>query len=136
MATNLTDLTVSGTVTAAAVSGPVTGAVTGNVTGGQILPTASAYANNGAIALTDYWASLTKSSAGAYTLAAPGASNVGKILTISAGTAQAHVVTVTGLANGNTLTFTNTVGTSCQLLAVSSTVWGLLATAGVTLSTV
>ena len=136
MATNLTDLTVSGAISGSTLS--VTSAtITGSVATGQtVLPTATAYATNGAIAPSDIWASLTKGSAGAYTLAAPGASNVGKIITITAGSAYAHVVTVTGLVGGNTLTFTNAVGHSVQLLAVSATVWALLATAGAAQSNV
>jgi hypothetical protein len=38
---------------------------------------------------------------------------------------------VTGLANGNTLTFTNTVGSSVILHAVSATVWAWLGGAAV-----
>ncbi len=125
MATNLTDLTVSGAISAA--SATITGSV---ATGQTVMAAATAYASNGAISPADIWASLTKGSAGAYTLAAPGASNVGKIITITAGSAFAHVVTVTGLVGGNTLTFTNAIGHSVQLLAVSATVWALLATAG------
>ncbi len=131
MATNLTDLTVSGAITAASAT------ITGSVATGQIqMAAATAYATNGAISPADIWASLTKGSAGAYTLAAPGASNVGKVITITAGSAYAHVVTVTGLVGGNTLTFTNAIGHSVQLLAVSATVWALLATAGAAQSNV
>ena len=61
---------------------------------------------------------------------------MGKIITITAGSAYAHVLTVTGLVGGNTLTFTNAIGHSVQLLAVSATVWALLATAGAAQSNV
>jgi hypothetical protein len=74
---------------------------------------------------------MTKASAGAYTLAAPGTGNVGKFLLIECGTANAHVITVTGLANGNTLTMTNTVGSSVLLFAISATVWAFLGGAAV-----
>lgn len=131
MATNLTDLTVSGAITAASVT------ITGSVATGQtVLPTATAYATNGAVSPADIWASLTKGSAGAYTLAAPGASNVGKIITVTAGSAFAHVLTVTGLVGGNTLTFTNAIGHTVQLLAVSATVWGVISIAGAAQSNV
>lgn len=131
MATNLTDLTLSGALSAASAT------ITGSVATGQIqMAAATAYASDGAISPAEIWASLTKGSAGAYTLAAPGASNVGKIITITAGSAYAHVVTVTGLVGGNTLTFTNAIGHTVQLLAVSATVWGVISIAGAALSTV
>ena len=136
MATNLTDLTVSGGVTTGTLSA-TSASITGSVATGQIvMAAATAHATNGAIDPATIWASLTKGSAGAYTLAAPGASNVGKVITITAGSAYAHVVTVTGLVGGNTLTFTNAIGHSVQLLAVSATVWGVISIAGAALSTV
>jgi hypothetical protein len=59
-----------------------------------------AYATDGAITLiAGGIAILTKGSAGAYTLAAPVGS--GAVLIIVAGSAQAHVVTVTGMAVGS-----------------------------------
>ncbi len=120
--------------------GDVTGDVTGNLTGNQIQGTVTAYtgADAGTLAISPSigYASMTKASAGAYTLAAPGASNVGKRLVIIAGTAQAHVVTVTGGAGGNTLTFTAAVGATAELLAVSATVWGFIGLGGAALSTV
>lgn len=126
------------------VTGNLTGNVTGNVsgvsTGGTNQGTATAVtgadAPNLIISPALRYASLTKATAGAYTLAAPGAGNVGNRLVISAGTAAAHVVTVTGLAGGNTLTFTAAIGASCELIAHSATVWGLLGNAGAALSTV
>ena len=131
MATNLTDLTVSGAITAASAT------ITGSVATGQVqMAAATAYASNGAVAPSDIWASLTKGSAGAYTLAAPGSGNVGKIITITAGSAYAHVLTVTGLVGGNTLTFTNAIGHTVQLLAVSATVWGIVSIAGAAQSNV
>jgi len=114
------------------LTGNVTGNVTGDITGQSILPASVAYASDGAIALTEKWALLTKGSVGAYTLAAPGAGNVGKRMIITAGSAFAHVVTVTGLVGGTTVTFTNAIGHSCELLAVSATVWALLADKGIT----
>jgi len=110
------------------VTGDVTGNVTGNVTGGQILPTATAYsgadAGTKAISPAIFNASLTKATAGTdYTLAAPGAGNVGHVIHITSATNQAHVVTVTGLVGGTTMTFGAAVGNGFDLLAVSATVW-------------
>lgn len=127
-ATNFTEVVASFTGN---VTGNVTGDMTGNQTGGWILPTATvrdgADAANLIIDPGSYHVSLTKGSAGAYTLAVPGAANVGHVIVIEAGSAFAHVVTVTGLANGNTLTFTNVVGSSAVLYAVSASVWSVLA---------
>ena len=62
----------------------------------------TAYAADGAIAITDGVAKLTKTSAGAYTLAAPAAGDEGLVLHIVAGTDYAHVVTIatTSLLDG------------------------------------
>lgn len=109
-------------------TGNLTGNVTGDLTGGQILPTATAYngadAAGKAISPALFNVSLTKSTAGTdYTLAAPGAGNVGHIIHITSATAKAHVVTVTGLVGGNTMTFGEVIGNGFDLLAVSATVW-------------
>lgn len=145
MATNTISgsLVVTGGVTAALtgnITGNVTGNVTGNLTGSQTMPAVTAYtgadAPTLAISPAIGYASMTKGSAGAYTLAAPGSGNVGKRLVVIAGSAHAHVLTVTGLAGGNTLTFTAAVGASVELLAVSATVWGLIGSGGAALSTV
>ena len=124
------------------VTGNLTGNVTGNVTGIHILPTPVAYvgAAAGTLAIDPGAgaAIMTKASAGAYTLAAPGAGNVGKTLTIINGYATAHVVTAAGtsLATGNTLTYVNKIGASATLYAISATAWGIIALAGVTQSQV
>jgi hypothetical protein len=55
------------------------------------------YLTDGAIAITNGTAVLTKGSAGAYTLAAPTAAQAGTRLRITSQTAFAHVVTATGL---------------------------------------
>lgn len=67
---------------------------------------------------------LTKSSAGAYTLAAPTSAQEGMTLRIVAGSAQAHVVTATGLLDDgvtggskNTATFAAFIGSSLTLVA-------------------
>jgi hypothetical protein len=129
------------TVTATTLTGAVTGAVTGNTagvhTGGVVLPTVTAYtgadAATKAISPTLYLASLTKGSAGNdYTLAAPGSANVGKMLYVYSTGAYAHVVTVAGLSGGTTLTFATAVGNGFLVFAVSSTVWNLVSSVGIT----
>ena len=115
-------------------SGPVIspngfeGPVVGEVTGGQILPTATPYsgadAATKAISPALFNATLTKATAGTdYTLAAPGAANVGHVIHITSLTAAAHVVTVTGLVGGTTMTFSAAIGNGFSLLAVNATVW-------------
>lgn len=122
------------------LTGNVTGNVVGNLTGYQTLGTVTAYTGADAPTLVVSpavrYASLTKGSAGAYTLAAPGAGNVGNRLVIIAGSAYAHVLTVTGLAGGNTLTFTAAIGAPVELLAVSATAWGLISAGGAVQSNV
>jgi hypothetical protein len=79
---------------------------------------------NGAITLIDGIVSLSKSSAGAYTLALPAAYNSTGVLIIFATTAQAHVITVAGGVNAsgvsNTLTFGGAIGDSITLVADNS----------------
>lgn len=122
------DVVVAGNLTC-------TGAPT--VTGLVESTTANAYATNGAIAVTSYVASLTKSDGNlAMTLAAPGATNFPKFVTIYSTSARAHVITVTGQVGGNTLTFGGAIGDSCVLKAISATAWVLVGENNVTLSTV
>ncbi len=86
---------------------------------------ATVYASDGAISKDPALLHvLTKSSAGAYTLAAPTAAQEGMILYICAGTAQAHVITATGLIDDgvtggskNTATFGAFIGSSLTLVA-------------------
>jgi hypothetical protein len=97
MATHFSGPVVSDAGFQGAISGAVTGAVTGNVTGNitglQTMPAATAYTGADAPTLAISpgigYASMTKASPGAYTLAAPGASNVGKRLVIIVGDAKA-----------------------------------------------
>jgi hypothetical protein len=86
----------------------------------------TAYPADGAIAIGvgAGLIALTKPSAGAYTLAAPTAAQAGTELTITAGTAFAHVITATGLIDDgitggskNTMTFAAFVGASITLRA-------------------
>src|SRR5690606_15388274 len=100
------------------LTGTVTGNVAGNVTGAVIQAATDftgADAGTLVIAPGAGVATLSKSTAGAYTLAAPGASNAGKRLLIIAATAQAHVVTITGLdSTDDTLTFGGDIGDSIE----------------------
>lgn len=127
-------------VTAAGFSGPLTGAVTGDVTGdltGAVIQAVTNFTGDGAIGPDDLVASMSKGSAAAMTLAAPGAANVGKRLFIYAASAQAHVITITGLiTTNNTLTFGGALGDSIELYAASATAWVVISSNNVTLSTV
>lgn len=79
------------------------------------------YAANGAIAINDGVAAITKGSAAAMTLAAPAAGDEGTVLTIVGRTAFAHTVTITEGIGGkgasfDVITFA-AVGDSITLLA-------------------
>jgi len=84
------------------------------------------YLTDGAIAIRNGTAVLTKGSAGAYTLAAPTAAQAGTRLRITSQTAFAHVVTATGLlfdgaeATGDdTATFAAFPGATVELEATN-----------------
>lgn len=75
---------------------------------------------------------LTKGSAAAITVAAPGAANIGRLLEIHAGSDFAHVVTFTGstLRDGTTgasITWTSAAfrGSSLTVRAVDATTWSV-----------
>lgn len=75
---------------------------------------------------------LTKGSAGAYSVAAPGAANVGRKLTFITGSDFAHVVTFTGTTLQDGTTGLNTrwtaaafAGSSLTVRAVSATRWAV-----------
>jgi hypothetical protein len=110
-------------------AGPVTSALgfVGDLTGSQvgygIFPTATDYATDGAIAPDVRSATLSKGSAGAYTVAAPGAGAVGWFLLIKSLSAFAHVVTITGLNTSTAITMPAAVGATILLLATSATTW-------------
>lgn len=87
---------------------------------------------DGAITITDGDVVLTKGSAAAITLAAPTAAQLGTELTITAGSAFAHVVTATGLIDDGvtggsktTMTFGAFVGASITLKSVQSSKWAV-----------
>lgn len=91
------------------------------------------YAADGAIdASYDHTALLTKGSAAAMTIAAPGAKNIGRKLRIVAGSDFAHVVTFTGstLRDGTTgakITWTSAafIGSSIEVEAITATRWAV-----------
>jgi hypothetical protein len=92
-------------------------------------PTITAYASDGAISFANPYniATLTKGSAGAYTLAAPSSSQEGYRLLILCQSAYAHVVTATNLLDDgvtggakDTATMAAFVGASLDLIAINS----------------
>ncbi len=83
----------------------------GTSTGSEIV---TAYAADGAIAIANGTAKLTKGSAGAYTLAAPAAGDDGTVMHIVAGTDYAHVITI---ATTSLLDGTNTAKGKCTTAA-------------------
>lgn len=92
-------------------------------------------AGDGAIDITfDGTTLLTKGSAAAVTVAAPGAANIGRTKRITSGSDFAHVVTFTGstLRDGTTgasITWTAAAfrGSSLTVQAVDATTWNVLA---------
>ncbi len=123
-------------------SGPIVstngfqGPLTGDVTGAQVLNTPTAYAGatgSKAIDPSLVWATLTKGSAGTdYTLAAPGAANVGRTLRVTSTGAYAHVVTVTGLVGGTTMTLANAAGNGFEVFAATASLWVIRSNNGCT----
>jgi hypothetical protein len=98
-----------------------------------------AYTADGAIAITNHVAYITKAgSAAAMTVAAPGA-GAGARITIVTGSAFAHVVTFTGatLNNGlttpkTTVTFTAVIGSAITVIATTAGLWVLESSSNVT----
>lgn len=116
----------------------ITGAVTGTfslpstatIPAASVTATTTAYPADGAIALNNGVALLSKTSAGAYTVAAPGAT--GKRITITGTTDFAHIVTFTGgtlwdgTAGANTTWTSEAVqGSSITIVSVSATKWNV-----------
>jgi hypothetical protein len=88
------------------------------------------YAGDAAITLASQIAYLTKGSAAAMTVAAPGATRIGTRITITTGTDFAHVVTFTGSTlndgtSGAKITWTAAAfkGSSITVVAVTATQW-------------
>lgn len=88
------------------------------------------YAADGAITLVSQVALLTKGSAAAMTVAAPGATKIGTRITIVSGSNFAHVITFTGgtLGDGTTglnttVTMTAFIGSAITVIANTATQW-------------
>ena len=83
---------------------------------------------------------LTKGSPAAITIAAPGAAGVGRRITITSGSAFAHIITFTGgtMRGGTAATATATLaaqqGAGVSLLATSATTWAIVANMVATLA--
>jgi hypothetical protein len=86
------------------------------------------YVNDGAIGISSQIAYLTKVSAGAYTVAAPGAAGIGVELTLTTGTDFAHVVTFTGTTLQDGTAGANVTWTAAAVQGSSLTVVGVTAT--------
>lgn len=91
------------------------------------------YAVDAAITVTPQVAYLTKGSAGAYTVAAPGAAGIGMVLTLTTGTDFAHVVTFTGSTlfdgtSGAKITWTAAAfqGSSITVVGVTAAKWNVV----------
>ena len=121
-----------------AVTGGVSGAVVGSQTGlhyDAAAPTAYAAGAAEVIDPAIAVAALTKTApAGTWTLAAPGATNINKFITVYQTVAIANVVAVTGLLGGTTMTFAAAIGASFTLYAVSAAAWAVVTKNGVTQS--
>ena len=127
-ATHLTDLAVSGAITATSVAATsLSGTLTGDVIDGLQIASGA----NGAISIKSGSVLLTKADgASAFTLADPAAADAGKQLCITSETAQAHTVTIAGGLNGGGAaadvgTFGGAIGDYVCLVAYNSK-WYLL----------
>jgi hypothetical protein len=91
------------------------------------------YSGDGAISVAPQIAYLTKGSAAAMTLAAPGANGIGTVLTITTGSNFAHVVTFTGTTlndgtAGANITWTAAAvqGSSITVVGVTAALWNVV----------
>ena len=132
--TNLTDLAVSGALTAATAAAAFTGGLTGNVVGdlqGNVLAPVQDASADGAITIKSGAVIITKAGVCALTLADPVAgTDNGKQLNIYSTTAQAHTVTIAGGLNGagagaDVGTFTAAAGNWLRLVAYNGKWYGL-----------
>jgi hypothetical protein len=117
------------------VTGGITGDVTGDLTGGVQLPVQD-LDDDGAIALTSGVVVISKATAAAITLAAPGAGDDGKILHVVDVDGSAHVVTHVAGYNGGAndlATFGGAAGDAMTLVAFGEA-WYTLNLRSVTLS--
>lgn len=110
-------LTINGTATGATIIGKA-----------RISPEFVTIAGDGAVTLNSSVVYLTKGSAAAITVAAPGAGGIGKTITITTGTDFAHVVTFTGTTLYDGTTGANTTWTAAAFQGSSITFIGATAT--------
>lgn len=117
------------------LGGDIAEAIVGFPTGQALL------AGDGAVPIgVDATYQITKGTAGAFTIAAPGAANIGRVIDIISTTAAAHVLTFTGntLRGGTAAVATWTaaaqIGTRITIRAISATVWQLERNFGGTLA--
>lgn len=106
-------------------------------------PTMRTIAGDGAIDITNGGQEvsvLTKGSAAAITIAAPGANGIGMIRTVISDSAFAHVITFTGntLRGGTaavaTATFAAQKGASITVIGMNATEWGVVSNVVATLA--
>lgn len=124
LVTNTGTTVLSGTQT---ISGTTT-ITSPTITSPEITNAFNTYSGDGAVTVASQVAYLTKSSAGAYTMAAPGAAGIGKIITFTTGTDFAHVVTFTGTTLQDGTAGANSTWTAAAVQGSSLTVVGATAT--------
>jgi len=100
----------------------------------QIATPVLSLAVNGAIPITrDAFILLTKAGVAAMTVAAPGAANIGRVLSIYGATADQNTITFTGgtlrsgAAGVTTVTGAAAIGSGITVKAVTATTWQLVA---------
>lgn len=120
----ITSPTITGT-TSIAAGATLTSPTINGQTGTVNLVT---YSADGAISLVSQVALLTKTSAAAMTVAAPGTAGIGARITITAGSNFAHVITFTGGTLGDGTTGLNTTVTMTAFIGSTITVIGNTAT--------
>lgn len=98
------------------------------LTSPSVIEPFNTYAVDGAITVAPQFAYLTKGSAGAYTLAAPGAAGIGVEITLTSGSDFAHVVTFTGTTLQDGTAGANSTWTAAAVQGSSLTVVGVTAT--------
>lgn len=120
------DTTTAQTLTNKTLTAPV-------ITGAAVTQAFNTYSADGAVTVSSQVAYLTKGSAGAYTLAAPGAAGIGVEITLTTGSDFAHVVTFTGstLRDGTTgakVTWTAAAfaGSSITVVGVTAVLWNVV----------
>lgn len=124
-----TDTLVFGTGTSGTTEKTVVDTTSVQSLSNKLLPV-NTYATDLAVTVASQVALLTKGSAGAYTVAAPGTAGIGVQIELTAGSDFAHVVTFTGstLKDGTTgakITWTSAafIGSSITVVGVTATQW-------------